>query len=99
MNKQLKLVPDSAVPKPLTEEQKKLKVMQFLQQKRENFSISILCALCHGAGNAKSYATLKDPTTKLTIDTDGLVDKAVEMADQLLEKLYPLPETKDMSNN
>ena len=79
----------------LTEEQKKAKIMQFLQQKREGFAINILCNLCHAADH-KVVATMD--STKLTIDTDGLVDKAVEMADKLIEKLYPLPEEADKSN-
>ena len=79
----------------LTEEQKKAKIMQFLQQKREGFAINILCNLCHVA-DLKVVATMDK--TKLTIDTDGLVDKAVEMADKLIEKLYPLPEEADKAN-
>lgn len=87
MNKATKpngFVPKVAQPKPLTEEEKKLKVIQFLQQKRENFSISLLCALCRENKGAKD---------------EDLIDKAVALADKLMEKLYPLPETKDMSNN
>ena len=79
----------------LTEEQKKAKIMQFLQQKREGFAINILCNLCHAA-DLKVVATMDN--TKLTIDTDGLVDKAVAMADKLIEKLYPLPEEADKAN-
>ena len=65
--------------KPLTEEEKKIKIMQFLQQKREQFSITILNGLCHN---------LKD-NTPVEIDKD-VVDIAVGMADKLLEKLYPI---------
>ena len=36
--------------KPLTEEEKKIKIMQFLQQKREQFSLTILNGLCHAPG-------------------------------------------------
>ena len=67
--------------KPLTEEEKKIKIMQFLQQKREQFSITILNGLCHN---------LKD-NTPVEIDKD-VVDIAVGMADKLLEKLYPIKE-------
>ena len=86
MNKTMKpagVAPGVAPAKPLTEEEKKLKVMQFLQQKRENFSISILCALCHKVPGVKN---------------ETLVLKAIDLADELIEKLYPLPEAKDMSN-
>ena len=79
----------------LTEEQKKAKIMQFLQQKREGFAINILCNLCQAA-SPKVVATMD--STKLTLDTTGLVDKAVEMADKLIEKLYPLPEETDKAN-
>ena len=78
-----------AAQRPLTEEEKKVKIAQFLQQKREGFAINILCNLCQAA-NLKVVA--KMDITKLTVDTDGLVDRAVEMADKLIEKLYPLPE-------
>ncbi len=67
--------------KPLTEEEKKIKIMQFLQQKREQFSLTILNGLCHN---------LKD-NTPAEIDKD-VVDIAVGMADKLLEKLYPIKE-------
>lgn len=87
--------PRVAPAQPLTEEQKKMKIAKFLQQKREGFAINILCNLCHAA-DLKVVATMDK--TKLTIDTDGLVDKAVEMADKLIEKLYPLPEETDKAN-
>ena len=64
-----------APQRPMTEEEKQMRIMQFLQQKREQFTLSILNGLCHAPG----------------ADTD-LVDKAIEMADKLLEKLYPIKE-------
>lgn len=67
--------------KPLTDEEKKARIMQFLQQKREQFSLTILNGLCHN---------LKD-NTPVEIDKD-VVDIAVGMADKLLEKLYPIKE-------
>lgn len=66
--------------KPLTEEEKQLKIMQFLQQKRETFSINILCSLLH-----------KNPGIK----NEDVIIKAVDLADGLIEKLYPLPEEGD----
>ena len=65
--------------KPLTDEEKKARIMPFLRQKREQFSITILNGLCHN---------LKD-NTPVEIDKD-VVDIAVGMADKLLEKLYPI---------
>ncbi len=66
------------------QEQKKNQALAMLVQKREAFAVNILVSLCRGNG----FAYPKDQ------DTDGLVDKAVEMADRLLEKLYPIKEDK-----
>ena len=66
--------------RPLTEQEKQARIMQFLQQKREQFSLTILNGLCHN---------LKD-NTPAEIDKD-VVDIAVLMADKLMEKLYPMP--------
>lgn len=85
--------PQVAPARPLTEEEKKAKIMQFLQQKRESFALNILCNLVHGDGRT-IYYDLKCEDSK---DVDHkVVDIAVSMADNLIEKLYPLPEeTKD----
>ena len=80
--------------KPLTEEEKKEKVLQFLQQKREQFAINILCSLCQGVSSARSVVKADLHSTTIQIDTYKLVDDAVNMADELIEKLYPLPEEK-----
>ena len=68
--------------RPMTEEEQKQRIMQFLAQKRETFSITILSGMVQGA------VTNKDVTN---IQCKSLVDLAVEMADALLEKLYPMP--------
>ena len=68
--------------RPLTDEEKQARIMQFLQQKRETFSLTILSGMVHGA------VTNRDVTN---IQCKCLVDLAVEMADQLMEKLYPMP--------
>lgn len=60
----------------LTDEEKQARVMQFLAQKRETFALAILQGIC---SNPEIHA--KNP-----------VDEAVEMADKLLEKLYPIKE-------
>lgn len=69
--------------RPLTEEEKKIKIAQFLQQKRETISVNLLCNLVHGAITNRNVTNM---------DCKGLVDLSVEMADALIEKLYPLPE-------
>jgi hypothetical protein len=73
--------PRVAVPKPLTKEEKVTKIMQFLSQKREQFSVSILNGLCTNMGGDATNAQAKE-----------MVSLAVEMADALLEKLYPINE-------
>ena len=67
----------------ITDEEKQQRIMQILTQKREAFSISILSGMLQGA------VTNKDVTN---IQCKCLVDLAVEMADALLEKLYPIKE-------
>lgn len=66
----------------MTEEEKKAKVMQFLAQKREQFSVNILCNMVQGWNYVST-----DKETAL-----DLVDTSVKMADALLEKLYPIKE-------
>lgn len=73
------------------QEQKKNQALAMLVQKREAFAVNILCHLCDGA-NQRVVVSMD--STKLTLDTNGLVDKAVEMADRLLERLYPVKEDK-----
>ena len=69
------------VQRPLTDEEKQARIMQFLQQKREAFSISILTAIAHGADTDWTYGDIKNA-----------VDLSVNMADVLMEKLYPIKE-------
>lgn len=73
---------------PMTEEEKRVKVMQFLQQKRETISVNLLCNLVHGAITNRNVTNM---------DCKGLVDLSVEMADALIEKLYHLSE-EDKAN-
>lgn len=72
MAKQIKPMP---VQRPLTEEEKKARIMQFLQQKREAFSINILCSLLQNNPG---------------IHPEDVIIKAVDLADKLMEKLYPI---------
>ena len=74
--------PTKTIQRPLTDEEKQLRIMQFLTQKRETFSLSILSGMVQGA------VTNKDVTNT---HCKSLVDLAVNMADALLEKLYPIP--------
>lgn len=83
MGKNIKTTGFQPAQRPLTEEEKKTKIMQFLQQKRETMAVNILCNLVHGA------ITNKDATN---VQVENLVGVAVDMADKLIEKLYPLPE-------
>ena len=64
----------------IAEEEKR---MQFLMEKREAYSIKILCVMMQGA------VTNKDVTNYRCM---SLVKLAVEMADALMEKLYPIEE-------
>jgi len=59
----------------MTPEEQKQRIVQFLAQKRETFAIAILQGIC---SNPEIHA--KNP-----------VEEAVEMADRLMEKLYPMP--------
>ena len=68
--------------RPMTDEEKQQRIMQVLMQKRETFSLSILSGMVQGA------VTNKDVTN---IQCKSIVDLAVEMADALMEKLYPMP--------
>ena len=63
--------------RPLTDEEKQARIMQFLQQKREAFSINILCSLLQNNPGVKN---------------EDVIIKAVDLADGLMEKLYPIKE-------
>ena len=67
---------------PISLEERKQRIMQILAQKREQFAVTILSGMVQGA------VTNKDVTN---IQCKCLVDLAVEMADALMEQLYPMP--------
>lgn len=71
--------------RPLTEQEKQARIMQFLQQKREQFAVTILNGLCH---NIKSNT----PDAGVIEGVYDVVDLAVSLADKLMEKLYPIKE-------
>lgn len=89
MAKPIKPIP---VQRPMTDEEKQARIMQFLQQKREQFSINILCSLCQGVSSARAIVKADLHSTTIAIDTNGIVADAVKMADELLKKLYPMEE-------
>ena len=86
MNKSMKPAVATA-QRPLTEEEKKIKVMQYFQQKREQFAINILCNLCQSCGVNFHFEMETNPDLHTK-----MVNTSVEMADALIEKLYPMPE-------
>ena len=75
--------PTKTIQRTLTDEEKQQRIMQFLTQKREAYSIKILCVMMQGA------VTNKDVTN---YRCKSLVKLAVEMADALMDKLYPIEE-------
>lgn len=82
MNKSMKPSrPAGQVAKELTPEQKQEAMVRFFTQKRESFTTGILFNLCQNPAMGDA-----DPRT--------VVDHAVEMADYLIEKLYPLKEAE-----
>lgn len=78
----------------MTDQEKKEAVARVISQKRETFAINILCNLCRTATEARAVVKGSNPNiTTIEVDTKGLVHQAVQMADALIEELYPLPET------
>ena len=69
------------IQRPLNDEEKQQRIMQFITQKRETFSINILSAVAHGAD-----------TDWTDVEIKNAVDLSVKMADALMEKLYPIKE-------
>lgn len=63
--------------RPMTDEEKQQRIMQFLQQRRESFSINILCSLLQNNPG---------------VHPEDVVIKSVDMADNLIKKLYPMEE-------
>lgn len=89
MNKSMKSsipVARQQVAKELTPQQKQEAMLRFFTQKRESFTTGILFNLCQNSA-------MKDS------DPKGLVNTAVEMADHLIETLYPLKEESETIKN
>lgn len=72
------------IGKPLTEAEKKQRVIQFVQQKREAFALTIMGGFC---SNPELF--------RQEVDAKTLAGMAVKTADALFEELYPLPEEKE----
>lgn len=85
MNKSMKPSRPAGKPQvaPLTPEQKQEAMVRFFTQKRESFTTGILFNLC------------QNPSVLEDLDGKSLVDTAVDMADYLIEKLYPLKEESE----
>lgn len=64
---------------PPTEEEKRERVMRFLMQKREQYTISILQGI---VANPEVF--------NYGMTFEGVINHAVSLADKLLEKIYPL---------
>lgn len=75
-NNKIQLPTKAAKPAPLTEEEINRKKAEFFLQKRESYAMGILYNLCQNIHIA-DYD-----------DTDKIVKKSVQMADQLLEQLF-----------
>ena len=63
--------------RPMTDEEKQQRIIQFLQQRRESFSINILCSLLQNNPG---------------VHPEDVVIKSVDLADNLIKKLYPMEE-------
>ena len=71
------------VARELPPEQKQEAMVRFFTQKRESFTTGILFNLS------------QNPSVLDDLDGKSLVDTAVDMADYLIEKLYPLKEESE----
>ena len=77
--KPIKVVP----PATPSKKEMEMKRLAYFAQRREGIATNILCSLTHGREPGRSKDDLME-----------YVDLSVEMADRLLEKIYPKPEDK-----
>ena len=86
MNKSMKPSRPAGKPQvaPLTPEQKQEAMLRFFTQKRESFTTGILFNMCQTFSHIPTDA-----------ECHAMVDRAVSMADHLIEKLYPLKEESE----
>ena len=73
---------------------KQARVMQFLAQKREQFTLTILNGLCSNPKTLEERVVVSSRGGQHTeiSNAEKVVNLAVDMADKLLEKLYPIKE-------
>lgn len=83
-NKKVLQAPQAAKLAPLTAEEKKAQVVRFIAQKREQFATGILFNLMQNPVIMNGEYSINE-----------VVDKAVEGADAIMEKLYPLPKEEE----
>ena len=90
-NQRIKPIP---VQRPLTDEEKQARAMQFLAQKREQYAINILHGLCSNPKTLEDRVVVSSRGGQHTeiSNAEKVVNLAVDMADKLLEKLYPIKE-------
>lgn len=71
---------------PLTPEEQQEKIIRFLSQKRESIATGVL------------YNVLHNPEIlKADVTPESLAEYAVEIADKMIEVLYPLKEDSEVS--
>ena len=89
--------PTKTIQRPLTDEEKQARIMQFLSQKREQFSINILNGLCSNPKTLEERVVVSSRGGQHTeiSNAEKVVNLAVDMADKLLEKLYPIKEEEE----
>lgn len=82
--------------RPMTEQEKQARIMQFLQQKREAFAINILNGLCTNPEAVNKRVVVSGDGQQHTEinKAKNLVALSVEMADDLIGRLYPINEEK-----
>ena len=90
-NRPIKPMP---VQRPMTEQEKQARIMQFLQQKREQFTLTILNGLCSNPKTLEERVVVSSRGGQHTeiSNAEKVVNLAVDMADKLMEKLYPIKE-------
>lgn len=76
----------------LTDEEKKMQVMKILATKREQYAVTILNGLCSNPEAVSMEVVVSGDGQQHTEinNGDALVDRAVKMADYLIEKLFPM---------
>ena len=79
--------------RPLSLDERKQRIMQILAQKRETFALAILQGICSNPKTLEERVVVSSRGGQHTEVTNAekVVNLAVDMADKLMEKLYPMP--------